>query len=165
MGYSNVIWDYDTDDWKLPPGGSMTPQGVDDEFTKWISAAPNDTTGHMVLEHELYQATVDAAIRNLAKIQATWKVMPVSTCMNDAHPYKETNITLATLDGTATTGVTNANTNTNSSSGSPSSTPSGTTQGDSSGSKTSGSSSSISVSYILGFAATAVLAALSSAMV
>ncbi|KAF9102921.1 chitin deacetylase [Mortierella sp. GBA35] len=58
-----------------------------------------------VLEHELYQNTVDAAIANLPKVQATWKTMPVSACMNDPHPYAEKNITLATMDGTAKTGV------------------------------------------------------------
>ncbi|KAF9953075.1 chitin deacetylase, partial [Modicella reniformis] len=73
MGYTNVIWDYDTDDWKLPPGGSMSDQMVDQEFSKWIASASNDTTGHITLEHELYQSSVDAAIRNLPKIQATWK--------------------------------------------------------------------------------------------
>jgi len=84
----------------------MTADGVDAEFAKWIAAAPTDTTGHITLEHELYELTVAAAVRNLPKIQATWKVMPVSACINDAHPYKETNITLATMDGSATTGVT-----------------------------------------------------------
>ncbi|KAF9304971.1 hypothetical protein BGZ91_008839 [Linnemannia elongata] len=68
----------------------------------------------MVLEHELYANTVDAAIANLPKVQATWKAMPVSACMNDPHPYQEKNITLATMDG-AKTGVTNGNTTTSSS--------------------------------------------------
>lgn len=123
MGYTNVIWDYDTDDWQLPPGGTtLTPAAVDAEFTKWIAAAPTDKTGHITLEHELYQATVDAAIRNLPKIQATWKVMPVSSCMNDANPYVETNITLATMDGKAVTGVV-SNTTTTTTAAAPTSAP------------------------------------------
>ncbi|KAG0228934.1 hypothetical protein B0O80DRAFT_440583 [Mortierella sp. GBAus27b] len=105
MGYTNVIWDYDTNDWQLPPGGTKTTASVEQEFATWFANAHNDTTGHITLEHELYQATVDEAIKNLPKIQSTWKTMPVSACMNDAHPYKETNITLATMDGKAVTGV------------------------------------------------------------
>ncbi|KAF9910639.1 chitin deacetylase [Linnemannia zychae] len=110
MGYTSVIWDYDTNDWQMAPGGSRTMSEVDAAFAQWIAAAPTDKTGHMVLEHELYQNTVDAAIANLPKVQATWKTMPVSACMNDPHPYHETNITLATMDGKAKTGVEGAST-------------------------------------------------------
>jgi hypothetical protein len=110
MGYTNVIWDYDTNDWMMAPGGTRTMAQVDAAFAQWIAAAPTDKTGHMVLEHELYQNTVDAAIANLPKVQATWKTMPVSACMNDAHPYLEKNITLATMNG-AKTGVDNGTNN------------------------------------------------------
>ncbi|KAK5814742.1 hypothetical protein F5H01DRAFT_347252 [Linnemannia elongata] len=114
MGYTSVIWDLDTNDWMMAPGGTRTMAQVDAAFAQWIAAAPTDKTGHMVLEHELYANTVDAAIANLPKVQATWKAMPVSACMNDPHPYQEKNITLATMDG-AKTGVTNGNTTTSSS--------------------------------------------------
>lgn len=110
MGYTSVIWDYDTNDWMMAPGGTRTMAQVDAAFAQWIAAAPTDKTGHMTLEHELYQNTVDAAIANLPKVQATWKTMPVSACMNDAHPYQEKNITLATMDG-AKTGVANGTNN------------------------------------------------------
>ncbi|KAF9931508.1 hypothetical protein FBU30_010017 [Linnemannia zychae] len=108
MGYTSVIWDYDTDDWMMAPGGTRTLSQVDADFAKWIAAAPTDKTGHITLEHELYANTVDAAIANLPKIQTTWKAMPVSACMNDSHPYQEKNITLATMNG-AKTGVTDGN--------------------------------------------------------
>ncbi|KAG0203380.1 hypothetical protein BGX28_004303 [Mortierella sp. GBA30] len=99
MGYTSVIWDYDTNDWMMAPGGTRTEAQVDTAFAQWIAAAPTDKTGHITLEHELYQNTVNAAIANLPKIQATWKAMPVSACMNDSHPYREHNITLATMNG------------------------------------------------------------------
>ncbi|KAF9188174.1 chitin deacetylase [Haplosporangium sp. Z 767] len=108
MGYTSVIWDYDTDDWKMAPGGQRTESQVDQAFDQWVAAAPQDKTGHITLEHELYQNTVNAAIKNLPKIQATWKAMSVAACMNDSHPYQEKNITLATMDG-AKTGVDNNN--------------------------------------------------------
>ncbi|KAG0359887.1 hypothetical protein BC939DRAFT_487660 [Gamsiella multidivaricata] len=151
MGYTSVIWDYDTDDWELPPGGGpMTPEGVDQEFKTWISNAHNDTTGHITLQHELYQNTVDAAIRNLPQVQATWKAMPVSACMNDATPYRETNITLATMDGTATTRViTDSSTTTTSNDTLHGSTPSGAsstgTNAASTGGKAGSSSGSITM--------------------
>ncbi|KAI1315934.1 chitin deacetylase [Mortierella claussenii] len=141
MGYTSVIWDYDTNDWQMSPGGTKTEAQVDQDIAGWIANAPKDKTGHITLEHELYQNTVNAAITNLPKIQATWKTMPVSACMNDAHPYRETNITLATING-ATTGVNQGNststtsastgTNATSTAGSPSATTggkSGTGQG------------------------------------
>jgi len=84
----------------MAPGGTRTMDQVDAAFAGWIANAHNDTTGHITLEHELYQNTVNAAIANLPKLQATWKTMPVSACMNDPHPYQEKNITLATMNGT-----------------------------------------------------------------
>ncbi|KAF9964677.1 chitin deacetylase, partial [Mortierella alpina] len=105
MGYTSVIWDYDTNDWDTcPPDGKTPVSVVDASFTKWIADAPNDKTGHITLEHELCDSSVDLAIAHLPQLQATWKTMPVSACMNNSHPYKEQSITLATMDG-AKTGV------------------------------------------------------------
>ena len=111
MGYTSVIWDLDTNDWQMDPTSkqtAVTQQSVGQLFNQWVAEAPKDTTGHICLEHELYQSTVEAAITNLPKLQKTWKTMPVSACMNDPHPYLEKNITLATMNG-AVTGVNNSN--------------------------------------------------------
>ncbi|KAG0299233.1 hypothetical protein BGZ98_010239, partial [Dissophora globulifera] len=108
MGYTNVIWDLDTNDWEMDPTSkqtAVTPATIGALFDGWVAKAATDTTGHVCLEHELYQSTVDTAIANLPKLQKTWKTMPVSACMNDPHPYQEKNITLATISG-AKTGVT-----------------------------------------------------------
>ncbi|KAF9385997.1 chitin deacetylase [Podila verticillata] len=109
MGYTSVIWDIDTNDWMMAPGGTRTEAQVDTAFDQWVAGANNLTVGHVCLEHELYQTSVTSAITNLPKIQKTWKAMPVSACVNDPHPYHEKNITLATLDG-AKTGVANNST-------------------------------------------------------
>ncbi|KAF9350523.1 hypothetical protein BGX26_011316 [Mortierella sp. AD094] len=106
MGYTSVIWDYDTNDWMMAPGGTRTMAQVDADFATWEAAAHTDKTGHITLEHELYQNTVTAAIDNLPKLQATWKVMSVSACLNDSHPYRESQYTLATMNGTVA-GITN----------------------------------------------------------
>lgn len=123
MGYTSVIWDIDTNDWMMAPGGTRTEAQVDTAFDQWVAGAGNLTVGHVCLEHELYQTSVTSAITNLPKIQKTWKAMPVSACVNDPHPYQEKNITLATMNG-AKTGVTNNGTLT--STGSASATTTGT---------------------------------------
>ncbi|KAF9197561.1 chitin deacetylase [Haplosporangium sp. Z 27] len=138
MGYTSVIWDLDTNDWMMSPGGTKTMASVDAEFATWIADAHNDTTGHITLEHELYQNTVDAAIANLPKLQSTWKTMPVSACMNDSHPYRETNFTLATMNG-AVAGMTNS---TSSTTNSTSGTATGSGSGSTSTSTTTGGKSS-----------------------
>ncbi|KAG0042904.1 chitin deacetylase [Gryganskiella cystojenkinii] len=150
MGYTSVIWDLDTDDWMMAPGGKRTIDQVDTAFDQWIAAAPKDTTGHICLEHELYQNTVNAAIANLPKLQATWKTMPVSACMNDPHPYLEKNITLATMNGGAA-GVTTGN---GTSTGNSTTTNNGTTTP--TGGSTSGKSSD-AIKTVVGLSA--VLAA------
>ncbi|KAF9136328.1 hypothetical protein BGW39_000044 [Mortierella sp. 14UC] len=160
MGYTSVIWDYDTDDWQMAPGGSRTMSEVDAAFAQWIAAAPTDKTGHMVLEHELYQNTVDAAIANLPKVQATWKTMPISACMNDAHPYQEKNITLATMDGKAKTGVEGTNSTTSASVNGKTATPTGSagssTASGSASHRTSDATASVVLSSIAALAIAAV---------
>ncbi|KAG0375541.1 hypothetical protein BGX24_008966, partial [Mortierella sp. AD032] len=160
MGYTSVIWDYDTNDWQMAPGGTRTMSEVDAAFAQWIAAAPTDKTGHMVLEHELYQNTVDAAIANLPKVQSTWKTMPVSACMNDAHPYHEQNITLATMDGKSKTGVTGGNTTTSASvSASASATGSaGSSTASGSASHSTSDAASVVLSSVTGLAAAAAVA-------
>ncbi|KAF9957566.1 hypothetical protein BGZ72_001656 [Mortierella alpina] len=119
MGYISVLWDYDTNDWDSCDPPHTTVSEINANFTQWISKAPNDTHGHIALEHELCANSVTAAITNVPKLQATWKTMPVSSCLNDPHPYREQNITLATMDG-AKTGVNNGG---NSTAGTTTSTP------------------------------------------
>ncbi|RUS35481.1 hypothetical protein BC938DRAFT_482917 [Jimgerdemannia flammicorona] len=88
MGYKNVIWDLDTNDWDLPPGGKLTVDKVDASFAGWIANAPKDTTGHICLEHELYNSTVSEAIKWLPKLQSAFTVKTVADCLGDANPYR-----------------------------------------------------------------------------
>jgi len=139
MGYTSVIWDIDTNDWMMAPGGTRTEAQVDTAFDQWVAGAGNLTVGHVCLEHELYQTSVTSAITNLPKIQKTWKAMPVSACVNDPHPYHEKNITLATMNG-AKTGVTNNGTLTSTSSASATTTGTGATVTPAGAGKSSGAS-------------------------
>ena len=53
--------EFDTDDWKIP-GGTATGQSSYDAFTKILGLASSLNTGFIVLEHDLYQQTVDMAV-------------------------------------------------------------------------------------------------------
>ncbi|KAF9295692.1 chitin deacetylase [Mortierella antarctica] len=159
MGYTSVIWDIDTDDWMMAPGGRRTEAQVDAAFDQWVAGAANLTEGHVCLEHELYWNTVNAAIKNLPKIQKTWKAMPVAACVNDAHPYQEKNITLATLDG-AKTGVAGNETVTTAGSSATSSGTSATVAATGAGKSSGAAVKSLSASVVAAAAVTIAAASL-----
>lgn len=67
MGLTPILWtsvgqdEFDTNDWRIP-GGTATGQSSFDQFNKILGLAANIPTGFIVLEHDLYQETVDMAI-------------------------------------------------------------------------------------------------------
>lgn len=68
MGLQTIIWtgagndQFDTDDWKVP-AGTVNGQQSYDAFNQIIQkATTNLTTGFIVLEHDLYQQTVDMSV-------------------------------------------------------------------------------------------------------
>lgn len=108
MGLRTIIWDEDTNDWNMPGtgGGNLSPNTVDGYFQGWIDARKNGTdnvNGHVVLEHELNNATVSMAEKWLPTLQTTFNVVPVHECQNISQPYWETSFTYPTENGTATT--------------------------------------------------------------
>ncbi len=100
MGYIPVIWDYDTNDWDLPPApkASTTLAEIDTMFTQWINKRPSDTKGHICLEHELYNASVAEAIKWLPQLKKTFNVMTVQACIRDPYPYLETQFVFPIAD-------------------------------------------------------------------
>ncbi|RUS18055.1 hypothetical protein BC937DRAFT_89192 [Endogone sp. FLAS-F59071] len=101
LGYLPVIWDLDTNDWEIgTPNSTVTTATEDADFVTWINEEPTDTQGHICLQHELTQITVNEAIKNLPALQAAYKVMPVASCINDRHPYLES-ILFPTMDNAA----------------------------------------------------------------
>ncbi|KAI9314226.1 hypothetical protein BX666DRAFT_2054584 [Dichotomocladium elegans] len=84
LGFTPVIWDHDTNDWKVSEDSSFNVDWIDGNVTEWTQTASNGVS----LEHDLYQSTVDAAIRILPALQAKYKVMPVGAC-NGVSPYKD----------------------------------------------------------------------------
>jgi peptidoglycan/xylan/chitin deacetylase (PgdA/CDA1 family) len=67
MGLTPILWtgsgesEFDTDDWRIP-GGTATGQSSFDQFNKILGLASSLNTGFIVLEHDLYQETVDMAV-------------------------------------------------------------------------------------------------------
>ncbi|EIE86973.1 hypothetical protein G6F46_003648 [Rhizopus delemar] len=104
MGLATVIWDEDTDDWNMPGdgGGNLSPSTVDGYFENWIAARKNgsdSSTGHIILQHELNNATVSMAEKWLPEIQQVFNVMPWNQCFNISQPYWEKNFVYPTLNG------------------------------------------------------------------
>ncbi|ORE09236.1 glycoside hydrolase/deacetylase [Rhizopus microsporus var. microsporus] len=93
MGMHTVLWDWDTNDWDMPApgGGNLAPSKVDGYFKGWIEdeQSGNQTHGHIVLEHELNNATVNMTMFWLPKIQKVFNVVPALACNNVTQPYWE----------------------------------------------------------------------------
>ncbi|CEP17107.1 hypothetical protein [Parasitella parasitica] len=104
MGLTTVLWDEDTDDWNMPGdgGGNLSPETVDGYFENWIAARKNGTdnqTGHIVLQHELNNATVSMAEKWLPQVQQAFNVVPWNQCFNISQPYWETSFVYPIADG------------------------------------------------------------------
>ncbi|KAF9931010.1 hypothetical protein BGZ75_000634 [Mortierella antarctica] len=98
MGMRAIVWDRDTNDWQMN-GDNATPlpnhktyAEVNSTVAGWIDnrAKGNDTKqGHVVLEHELSNATITLTEFWLPTIQKQYKTMPATACNNIAQPYWE----------------------------------------------------------------------------
>ncbi|CEP17105.1 hypothetical protein [Parasitella parasitica] len=96
MGLHTILWDEDTNDWNMPGegGGSLSPKTVDGYFEGWIKARESGKDkehGHIILEHELNNSTVNMTEHWLPQLQKTFNVVTIQQCMNVSQPYWETN--------------------------------------------------------------------------
>ncbi|KAF9208410.1 chitin deacetylase [Haplosporangium sp. Z 27] len=100
MGMRTIMWDEDTNDWNIngdqvaPGPGAITYETANNTVNGWIQnrLSGNDTkTGHIVLEHELSNATITLTEFWLPTIQKLYKTMPATACNNIAQPYWEEN--------------------------------------------------------------------------
>ncbi|KAG9019184.1 chitin deacetylase [Tulasnella sp. 427] len=96
MGLTPIIWtgigekEFDTDDWKIP-GGTATGTT---SFAAWkdiVSQADTLNTGFIVLEHDLYQQSVDMAVGYIIPDALThtpaFSMKPIIECLN--HPASD----------------------------------------------------------------------------
>ncbi|KAL7313693.1 hypothetical protein PS15m_007405 [Mucor circinelloides] len=103
MGLTTVLWDLDTNDWNMPGdgGGNLSPSTVDGYFQGWIDnykSGKDNQHGHIVLQHELNNATVSMAEKWLPQVKAAFNVVPWNQCFNVSHPYWETSFTYPTAE-------------------------------------------------------------------
>ncbi|CEG83426.1 hypothetical protein RMATCC62417_17348 [Rhizopus microsporus] len=102
LGFIPVIWNYDTNDWAAASNPhSFKESWIDGNVTKWAQEAKNAKVGGISLEHDLYEKTVDAAIRITPTLQKAYKLVPVGIC-NNVTMYKD-NATVPTNTTTSTT--------------------------------------------------------------
>ncbi|ORX39358.1 hypothetical protein BD324DRAFT_619382 [Kockovaella imperatae] len=72
MGLTAVMWsaitengvttDFDTDDWRIPGGAANGPSSLSKFNTILDTYVPSLSTGFIVLQHDIYQQTVDLAV-------------------------------------------------------------------------------------------------------
>lgn len=155
VGLWTVLWTegFDTDDWSLLSGTKESH--VLDIFNGWVNKVPTMDSGFIVLEHDLYPQTVNAAISvmNIAVKEPSLTIKTVPQCIGVNETYLETGGKRPSLKGDITihamgsnTGTTPAGSNagTNSAS-SPNSSPSTGADGSVKAQSTDGGKSSGSI--------------------
>ncbi|KZO90422.1 carbohydrate esterase family 4 protein [Calocera viscosa TUFC12733] len=102
MGMTPIIWtsydgsDFDTNDWHIP-GGEVSANDVLGTFDQVLfQDAPALNSGFIVLEHDLYQQTVDLAVGYVlpnALASGLFQMMPIISCLHKplGDSYVETN--------------------------------------------------------------------------
>ncbi|CAG8538783.1 15037_t:CDS:2 [Dentiscutata erythropus] len=93
MGLITVLWlpDFDSNDWTLVSTPPEPISYVISTFNNWTQKFPTMSTGFIVLEHDLYNQTVKAAIEVL-KLAVKVKGLNMTTvaeCVGDSKPYLE----------------------------------------------------------------------------
>ncbi|KAI8336731.1 hypothetical protein BC941DRAFT_427947 [Chlamydoabsidia padenii] len=148
MGMTTMIWDEDSNDWNMPGdgGGDLPWDTVNGYFEDWVNARKNGTDnqhGHIVLEHELNNATVKMTQKWLPTLQQTFNVKSIHDCMGITQPYWEQNwVYPANASGNSTTNN-NTTTSASSSIAAPSSSSSVSAAASSGASSSSDSSSGV----------------------
>ncbi|KAJ3329676.1 chitin deacetylase [Blyttiomyces sp. JEL0837] len=92
MGLTVVIWNQDTEDWKLEQWPSVnegiSPDKVISSFEDWVKS-PQNGTGVISLEHDLWKYSAQQAPQGLdIVLGAGYKVKPVWECINGQAPYR-----------------------------------------------------------------------------
>ncbi|CAG8575497.1 5963_t:CDS:2, partial [Paraglomus occultum] len=91
VGLTTIIWTdgFDTDDWALTTGKS-TLNDVLNVFDGFVSKAASMPRGFLVLEHDLFNQTVNAAIVVIGKaVKTPLTIQTVPECIGDPNPYLE----------------------------------------------------------------------------
>ncbi|RIB28244.1 Carbohydrate Esterase Family 4 protein [Gigaspora rosea] len=102
LGYKVVIWDMDTNDWLSDGNPSFQMSWVEGNFTQWVRQS--STTGHISLEHDLYNQTAAQGPLVVPILQnASFNIKPVADCLGfPGIYYKENSTTTTTATPTPT---------------------------------------------------------------
>jgi peptidoglycan/xylan/chitin deacetylase (PgdA/CDA1 family) len=93
LGYQIVLWDYDTFDWKSNDDPNFDLKWIAANFTIW---AQNKTSGHISLEHDLYEKTANLAPEAIDIVmKAGWNLKDIATCINQPAYLESTTNTSA----------------------------------------------------------------------
>ncbi|CAI2167990.1 2858_t:CDS:2 [Funneliformis geosporum] len=88
LGYKIVMWDKDTNDYLTGEDKNFKAEWIEGNFTQWVKEP--STTGHISLEHDLYQPSAARASYVVPIVQgAGFLIKPVSVCVDDPKPYVE----------------------------------------------------------------------------
>ncbi|CAG8487455.1 8836_t:CDS:2 [Paraglomus brasilianum] len=80
LGYKIILWDRDASDFLANSNPNFNVNWIPGNFTQWI-ATDTGTTGHISLEHDLYQKTALAAESVVPVLQkAQYNIVPAATC-------------------------------------------------------------------------------------
>ncbi|CAG8560429.1 13902_t:CDS:2, partial [Racocetra persica] len=115
LGLKPTIWDLDTNDWLSADDPTFNLNWIPANFTQWVNDPNLKSTGHISLEHDLYNQT-SAQIPLVVPIlkKANYTMKPVYQCLNDPSPYVESlvvPVTTTTSTPSAATPTNNPNSN------------------------------------------------------
>ncbi|CAG8638080.1 10508_t:CDS:2, partial [Racocetra fulgida] len=89
LGYKVAIWDLDTHDWMATTDKTYQLNWIENNFTQWVNDPKLRNTGHISLEHDLYNETaarVSLVVPILKK--ANYLIKTIASCLGD-RPYVE----------------------------------------------------------------------------
>ena len=108
LGFIPIIWNHDTNDWAAASSPKTFKESwIDGNVTKWAHEAKKAKVGGISLEHDLYEKTVNAAIRILPTLQKAYKLTPAGLC-NKVEMYKDNSTSTNATTSAASSAVPSA---------------------------------------------------------
>ena len=92
LGLRTIVWEEDTDDWNIQPGGNQPTSKIDSNYQNIINKAQSESP--IVLTHEINQQTMDEFTKLYPKVKNAYKnLVPLTACQNITKPYADGDIT------------------------------------------------------------------------
>lgn len=102
LGLRTILWKYDTNDWRVEPNGDGSVESVDATYENIMKEAAKgtfDTSGAIMLAHELNNFTMSEAMKFYEKLRSSFKnLVPLAVALNNTHPYVEDTGSLGDFD-------------------------------------------------------------------